>query len=75
MIDFMNNGTKEGGAVFVRNSTSNFNASVTNFKYNSAISGGGASCLKHSIEGDYNHVSVNEVEKFIHGDNSGRIQR
>ncbi|MDR2251798.1 MAG: hypothetical protein LBD98_03105 [Endomicrobium sp.] len=48
MIDFMNNGAKEGGAVFVRNSTSNFNASVTNFKYNSAISGGGAIYIKDS---------------------------
>lgn len=35
----------------------------------------GASCLKHSIEGNYNHVSVNEVEKFIAEDNSGQIQR
>ena len=48
MIDFMNNGAKEGGAIFVRNSTSSFNASVTNFKYNSAVSGGGAIYVKDS---------------------------
>ncbi len=34
-----------------------------------------ASALKHSIEGDYNMVSVAEVEKLAHGDGSGRIQR
>ncbi|MEG1753660.1 MAG: PfkB family carbohydrate kinase, partial [Christensenella sp.] len=35
----------------------------------------GASCLKHSIIGDFNRVSVEEVEKFVGGDTSGRIQR
>ena len=35
----------------------------------------GASCLKHSIEGDYNMVSVDEVLKLIEGDGSGRVQR
>lgn len=34
-----------------------------------------ASCLKHSIEGDYNMVSVEEVEKLAGGDGSGRVQR
>ncbi|MBQ8725761.1 MAG: sugar kinase [Clostridia bacterium] len=34
-----------------------------------------ASALKHSIEGDYNMVSVAEVEKLAKGDGSGRIQR
>lgn len=34
-----------------------------------------ASCLKHSIEGDYNRVSVNEVENLAKGDGSGRVQR
>lgn len=34
-----------------------------------------ASCLKHSIEGDYNMVSVDEVEKLADGDASGRVQR
>ena len=35
----------------------------------------GASCLKHSVEGDYNMVSVDEVLKLIEGDGSGRVQR
>ena len=34
-----------------------------------------ASCLKHSIEGDFNQVSVAEVERLAKGDGSGRVQR
>jgi len=34
-----------------------------------------ASCLKHSIEGDYNMVSVAEVWKLANGDGSGRVLR
>lgn len=34
-----------------------------------------ASALKHTIEGDYNMVTVDEVEKLAGGDGSGRIQR
>jgi len=34
-----------------------------------------ASCLKHSIEGDFNQVSVDEVKKLASGDASGRVQR
>jgi len=34
-----------------------------------------ASCLKHSIVGDYNRVSVAEVERLMRGEASGRVQR
>lgn len=34
-----------------------------------------ASCLKHSIEGDYNMVTMDEVAKLAGGDGSGRVQR
>ena len=34
-----------------------------------------ASALKHSIEGDYNRVTVAEVERLVGGDGSGRVQR
>ena len=34
-----------------------------------------ASCLKHSIEGDMNLVSMDEVLKLAGGDGSGRVQR
>ncbi len=34
-----------------------------------------ASCLKHSIPGDFNRVSVAEVEQLMRGNASGRVQR
>ena len=34
-----------------------------------------ASCLKHTIEGDYNFVTVEEVKKLMGGDGSGRVSR
>jgi len=34
-----------------------------------------ASCLKHSIPGDYNRVSVAEVQALVQGGGSGRVQR
>jgi len=34
-----------------------------------------ASCLKHSISGDYNRVTLEEVETLAKGDASGRVQR
>ena len=34
-----------------------------------------ASCLKHSISGDFNLVKLSEVEALLAGDGSGRVQR
>ncbi len=34
-----------------------------------------ASCLKHSIPGDFNLTNLAEVEKLMSGDGSGRVQR
>lgn len=34
-----------------------------------------ASCLKHSISGDFNRVTADEVEKLMSGDGTGRVQR
>lgn len=34
-----------------------------------------ASALKHSVEGDFNRVTVDEVAKLAGGDASGRVQR
>jgi len=34
-----------------------------------------ASCLKHTIYGDYNRVSVDEVLNLMKGDTSGRVSR
>ena len=34
-----------------------------------------ASCLKHTIPGDFNHVTAAEVTSLMEGDGSGRVQR
>lgn len=34
-----------------------------------------ASALKHSVEGDFNRVSVEDVERLASGDGSGRVRR
>ena len=34
-----------------------------------------ASCLKHSILGDFNRVSADDVRRLMGGDGSGRVQR
>ena len=34
-----------------------------------------ASCLKHSIEGDFNRVTVSDVENLINNGGNGRVQR
>jgi 2-dehydro-3-deoxygluconokinase len=34
-----------------------------------------ASCLKHTIEFDFNIISVNEVLNLMGGNGSGRVQR
>jgi 2-dehydro-3-deoxygluconokinase len=34
-----------------------------------------ASCLKHTIHGDFNLVTVSEVENLMKGDGSGRVSR
>jgi len=34
-----------------------------------------ASCLKHSIKGDFNYATRSEIEALMHGSQSGRVQR
>ena len=34
-----------------------------------------ASCLKHSIEQDFNLVTLDEIENLMNGDGSGRVNR
>ena len=34
-----------------------------------------ASCLKHTIYGEFNQLTVDEVEKLMGGDASGRVSR
>ncbi len=49
---------------------------LNNFEAQNAIEFAvAASCLKHTIEGDFNIVTVDEVMKLANGDGSGRVQR
>lgn len=49
---------------------------LNNYEFEKAINFAvAASALKHSIEGDFNRVSVDEVLKLVGGDGSGRVQR
>lgn len=34
-----------------------------------------SSCLKHSVHGDFNLVSADEVRALMAGDGAGRVQR
>lgn len=34
-----------------------------------------ASCLKHTLKGDFNWVSISDVENLMNGDGSGRVNR
>ena len=34
-----------------------------------------ASCLKHTLKGDFNWVTISEVENLMNGDASGRVKR
>lgn len=51
-------------------------ALLNNYSAKSAVEfAAAASCLKHTVEGDFNCVSVAEVESLAGGDGSGRVQR
>ena len=57
-----------GGLIYGLNTYANDDQKALNF----AVA---ASCLKHTIKGDLNLVSVDEVEKLMSGDASGRVSR
>ena len=49
---------------------------ITEMKDEDALNFGiASSCLKHTIHGDFNDVTVEEVEKIMGGDVSGRVSR
>lgn len=68
IIDRVGGGDSFGGALIYAFLTGMDTASSLEFA-------AAASCLKHSVEGDFNHVSVDEVSKLAGGDGSGRVQR
>ncbi len=68
IVDRVGGGDSFGGGLIY--------ASVNNYDPQSTIEFAvAASCLKHSIEGDFNMVGVDEVKKLAGGDASGRVQR
>ncbi|WP_422486135.1 PfkB family carbohydrate kinase [Gudongella sp. DL1XJH-153] len=49
---------------------------LSGYNYKDALEFGvAASALKHTIPGDFNMVTIAEVEKLLKGDASGRVQR
>lgn len=58
-----------GGLVFAL-TTSELGESATAIRYAVA-----ASCLKHSIKGDFNYSTRSEIEALMRGSGSGRVQR
>ena len=57
------------GLIFALN-TSGLDAPATAVRYAVA-----ASCLKHSIKGDFNYATRSEIEGLMKGGGSGRVQR
>lgn len=68
IVDRVGGGDSFGGGLIYAISENFLNQEIIEF----AVA---ASCLKHSVEGDFNEVSVTEVLKLMHGDGSGRVQR
>lgn len=49
---------------------------LNNYKSQNAVEfAAAASCLKHTVEYDFNMMTVAEVNKLMEGDGSGRVQR
>lgn len=68
IVDRVGGGDSFGGGLIY--------ALINNFEPQHAIDFAvAASTLKHSIEGDYNRVSLEEVNNLMKGDGSGRVQR
>ena len=68
IVDRVGGGDSFGGGLIY--------ASVMNYNPQQSIEfAAAASCLKHTVEGDFNMVSVDEVIKLAEGDGSGRVQR
>lgn len=68
IVDRVGGGDSFGGALIYALATGRKPQAAIEF----AVAG---SCLKHSIEQDFNHVSVGEVDALSGGGGSGRVQR
>ena len=68
IVDRVGGGDSFGGGLIYSLMTGKNDQDAINF----AVA---ASCLKHTIEHDFNMVSVSEVEALVAGNASGRVQR
>ena len=68
IVDRVGGGDSFGGALIYALSQNYSDQDAINF----AVA---ASCLKHTIEHDFNQVTVEEVKKLMNGSGSGRVQR
>lgn len=68
IVDRVGGGDSFGGGLIY--------ALLNNYDTQSAIDFAvAASALKHSVEGDFNRVTLSEIQKLAGGDGSGRVQR
>lgn len=68
IVDRVGGGDSFGGALIYAQLEEYDNQMAINFAT-------AASCLKHSIEGDFNLVSLEEIKALTNGDASGRVKR
>ena len=68
IVDRVGGGDSFGGALIY--------AKLKGFDAQKAVEfAAAASALKHSVEGDFNVISLDEVERLMRGDGSARVQR
>jgi 2-dehydro-3-deoxygluconokinase len=70
IVDRVGAGDSFAGALIFALNTSELSSPATAIRYAVA-----ASCLKHSIKGDFNTVTRAEIESLMKGSGSGRVQR
>ncbi|HUG90321.1 MAG TPA: sugar kinase [Planctomycetaceae bacterium] len=70
IVDRVGAGDSFAGALIYALTTRDLSAPETALRYATA-----ASCLKHSIKGDFNYSTRGEIEALMHGSAAGRVQR
>ncbi|MCP4974791.1 MAG: sugar kinase [Maribacter sp.] len=70
IVDRVGGGDSFAGGLIFALTTSELSETQTALNYAVA-----ASCLKHSIKGDFNYSTRAEVERLMHGNASGRVVR
>jgi len=70
IVDRVGAGDSFSGALIFALNTAELSSPETAIKYATA-----ASCLKHSMKGDFNYATRSEIEALMSGSGSGRVQR